>query len=77
MTVWSALKASDDEQATVLVSFGVDDHDGHLVQLDYRGHLWPKAEDRTRTAAAPSDGDHGLSCGLCADCVRFLSLNQR
>ena len=37
MTTRSALKASDDEQATVLVSLGVDDHDGHLVQLDYRG----------------------------------------
>ena len=77
MTVWSALKASDDEQATVLVSLGVDDHDGHRVQLDHRGHLWPKAEDRTRTAAGPSHGDHGRSCGPCADSGRFLSVNQR
>jgi hypothetical protein len=49
-----------------------------LVVAGPDSHLWPKAEDRTRTAAeAKMKAATVESCGLCADIRRFLSVNQR
>ena len=70
----SGLIADGCDVVTVQHALG---HSSASITLNVYSHLWPKAEDRTRAAAANLMATDGRFCGLCADSGRCLSVNQR